>query len=51
MRNESPMEMIDLANEERIPEIILPDAHSDDDDMVHNIIIGLNKFSKYFIKL
>lgn len=51
MRNESPMEMIDLTDELRIPEIILPDAHSDDDDMVHNIIIGLKKFSKDFIKL
>lgn len=51
MRNESPMDMIDLTDELRIPEIILPDAHSDDDDMVHNIIIGLKKFSKDFIKL
>ena len=45
------MEIIELTDEEKIPEILLPDPHSDDDDMVHNIIIGLKKFSKDFIKL
>ena len=28
------MEMIELTDEEKIPEILLPDPHSDDDDMV-----------------
>lgn len=42
---------MELTDEEKIPEIILPDPHNDDNENVQNIIIGLKKFSKDFIRL
>jgi hypothetical protein len=38
-------------DEERIPEINLPDPHHEENEIIQNIIIGLKKFSKDFIRL
>jgi hypothetical protein len=45
------MDFMELTDEEKIPEIILPDPNNDDNENVQNIIIGLKKFSKDFIRL